>query len=49
MNAIRAGKTQEEIKTIWMGGYTADSGVGKRRISEWKLYSEGVYAENPYE
>ena len=48
MDAIRAGKTNEEIKTIWMDGYSTDSGLGKRRAAEWKLYSEGIYEENPY-
>ena len=49
INAIRNGSTQEQIKTIWLGGYDADSGLGKRRAAEWQLYSEGTYAENPYE
>jgi RHS repeat-associated protein len=49
VDAIRAGKTQNEIKDIWLGDYAADSGLGKRRAVEWQLYSTGVYAENPYE
>ena len=48
MDAIRAGKSNDEIKKIWMDGYGTDTGLGKRRAAEWKLYSEGIYEENPY-
>ena len=48
MNAIRDGKTNEEIKTIWLSGNSETSGLGKRRSTEWKLYSEDIYEENPY-
>jgi len=48
VNAIRAGKTEDEIKTIWLGNYSPDSGLGKRREAEWQLYSSGVYSDDPY-
>jgi GH24 family phage-related lysozyme (muramidase) len=48
-DAIRAGKTQDEIGGIWLGDYASDSGLGKRRAAEWQLYSTGVYAEDPYQ
>ena len=49
MDAIRNDKTQNELQTIWMDGNSTDSGLGKRRAAEWKLYSEGTYEENPYD
>ena len=32
-----------------MDGFSSDTGIGKRREAEWNLYSEGIYAENPYD
>ena len=49
MDAIREEKSNEEIKNIWIDGNSSDSGLGKRRAAEWKLYSEGIYEENPYD
>jgi GH24 family phage-related lysozyme (muramidase) len=49
MDAIRAGKSQGEIRNIWLGDYDADSGLGKRRAAEWQLCSTGVYAEDPHQ
>jgi GH24 family phage-related lysozyme (muramidase) len=48
MRAIRDGKSQDEIKAIWLKGYKEGTAEWKRHMAEWKLFSEGIYDENPY-
>lgn len=48
MNALREGKTEEEVKTIWLNGYSETSEIGNLRITEWRIYYEGIYAEDSY-
>ena len=48
MRAIRDGKSQDEIKAIWLKGYTEGTSEWKRHMAEWKLFSEGIYDEEPY-
>lgn len=48
MKAIRAGKSKEEVKKIWLDGNSETSALGKRRLNEWRMYYEGTYAEDPY-
>jgi hypothetical protein len=35
VDAIRDGKTDDQIKSIWLGDYSPDSGLGKRHAAEW--------------
>ena len=47
MKAIRNGKSETEIKNIWVGN--TSGGVKKRREAEWNLYKNGVYTDDPYQ
>lgn len=46
-NAMHEGKNLDELKKIWLEE-EKNSGLNKRRAAEWKLFSEGIYEENPY-
>ena len=41
-------RMEEMKKMLLQEKYGTDTGLGKRRAAEWKLYSEGIYEENPY-
>lgn len=49
IDAIRDGKSNDDLKAIWLDGNDKASGIGKRRLAEWQLYLEGIYDENPYD
>lgn len=49
VDAIRSGCSDEEMKAIWLDDSDEQSGIGKRRLAEWQLYSRGIYNEKPYD